>query len=64
MIHKMFARRKSQRAAMIVALALPLLIAGWVSGAAASPGSSANSTIAPADAADPVHGAAEIDRQG
>jgi len=46
MIHKMFARRKSQRAAMIVALALPLLIAGWVSGAAASPGSSANSTSA------------------
>jgi putative spermidine/putrescine transport system substrate-binding protein len=40
MIYKKFFRWKRHSAAMIVALALPLLIAGWVGGAAAAPGGS------------------------
>ncbi len=43
MTYRMPARRKGQRAAMIVAVALPLAVAGWVGGAAASPGAAGRS---------------------
>ncbi|MGA3354814.1 MAG: ABC transporter substrate-binding protein [Acidimicrobiales bacterium] len=42
MRHKSFTRGRGQRAAMLT-LALPLLIAGWVGGAAASPGAASKS---------------------
>ena len=43
MIHNTFFRRRRRSAAMIVALALPLLMAGWVGEAAAAPGAAARS---------------------
>jgi putative spermidine/putrescine transport system substrate-binding protein len=43
MIYKKLFRRRGQSAAMVVALALPLLIAGWVGAAAAAPGTATRS---------------------
>ena len=41
MSNQLFSKRRSQRAVMVLAVALPLLIAGWVAGAGASPGRAA-----------------------
>ena len=50
---------------VVAARLLPLLIAGWVGGAARVAGHEprADAGRRP-DAADPEHGAAEVDRQG